>query len=60
MSNGLEKPIVKDSVEDAQGAEHEELLKGDEVREFRGLAARANYLSMDRPDMQFAAREVCR
>ena len=27
---------------------------------FRGSAARANYLSMDRPDCQFAAKEVCR
>ena len=27
---------------------------------FRALAARANYLSADRPDCQFAAKEVCR
>ena len=27
---------------------------------FRALAARANYLSQDRPDLQFAAKEVCR
>jgi len=27
---------------------------------FRGLAARANYLSADRPDCQFAAKETCR
>jgi len=27
---------------------------------FRGSAARANYLSMDRPDCQFGAKEVCR
>jgi histone deacetylase 1/2 len=27
---------------------------------FMGSAARANYLSMDRPDLQFGAKEVCR
>ena len=27
---------------------------------FRALAARANYLAADRPDCQFAAKEVCR
>ncbi len=27
---------------------------------FRGAAARANYLAADRPDCQFAAKEVCR
>ena len=27
---------------------------------FRGSAARANYLAADRPDCQFAAKEVCR
>jgi hypothetical protein len=27
---------------------------------FRGSAARANYLSMDRPDLQFGAKECCR
>ena len=27
---------------------------------FRGAAARANYLALDRPDLQFAAKEICR
>jgi hypothetical protein len=27
---------------------------------FRGIAARANYLAADRPDCQFAAKEICR
>ena len=27
---------------------------------FRAAAARANYLSQDRPDVQFAAKEICR
>ena len=31
-----------------------------EHTEFRGQAARANYRSADRVDLQFAAKEVCR
>jgi hypothetical protein len=29
-------------------------------RPYRGVAARANYLAADRPDLQHAAKEVCR
>ena len=28
--------------------------------EFRAIAARGNYLSQDRPDLQFVAKEICR
>ena len=37
-----------------------ELLIGDEVRQFRSTAARCNYVGLDRPDLQFAVKEVCR
>ena len=37
----------------------QELPVGEQSR-FRGVAARANYLAADRPDIQFAAKEVCR
>ena len=30
------------------------------LTEFRGLSARGNYLSADRVDIQFAAKEICR
>ena len=30
------------------------------AKEYRALAARANYLSLDRPDIQCAAKEACR
>ncbi len=43
----------------AQGAA-EELLSPSEARAFRGLAARLNYLAQDRPDVQYAAKEVSR
>ena len=35
-------------------------LEGTEATKFRALAARANYLAQDRPDIGFAAKEVCR
>ena len=35
-------------------------LSMDKQRPHRGVAARSNYLSADRPDMQHAAEEVCR
>ena len=40
--------------------EQEEELQADEAREFRGLAARANYLAQDDPSIQFPAKEICR
>ena len=38
---------------------NEELLPGDITR-FRALAARANYLAADRPDIMYAVKELCR
>eukprot|EP00969_Alexandrium_andersonii_P091539 4040444-Alexandrium_andersonii.AAC.1 len=35
-------------------------LQQREAGQYRALAARANYLSMDRPDLSFAAKECCR
>ena len=35
-------------------------LPAAKVSHFRGLAARANYLAADRPDIQYAAKEICR
>jgi hypothetical protein len=35
-------------------------LSFDKQRPYRGVAAQSNYLSADRPDMQHAAKEVCR
>ena len=36
------------------------LLQGVEARQYRELAARANYLAQDRIDIQFATKEICR
>ena len=35
-------------------------LADDKHTLFRGVSARCNYLAADRPDIQFAAKEVCR
>jgi len=35
-------------------------LSGEDATRFRALAARANYLALDRPDIQFPVKEVCR
>ena len=40
--------------------EDDQEVVGKEATQFRGLAARANYLSSDRADIQYATKEVCR
>ena len=35
-------------------------MQGEEATQYRALAARANYLSKDRVDIQLAAKEACR
>ena len=51
-------PGVKRSVEEIEG--DEPLTKEEDVTSYRALAARANYLSLDRADICFAAKECCR
>ena len=53
-SNGLEKPAVKEAVEDVGDLHWNEELDPSDARLFRALAARANYLSQDRADIQYA------
>jgi len=49
---------VKETKEEVVEVEVE--LESHVATEFRGLAARANNLSLDRPDIQFATKEICR
>ena len=44
----------------AQQAQDEQPLPESMFTKFRGWAARANYLAADRPDVLFAAKEMCR
>ena len=41
-------------------AYHSKLLPPEKMRPSRAIAARANYLAMDRPDIQYSAKEICR
>ena len=55
------KPVATPGVK----ASHEQIetdtpIDPDKVSHFRGLAARCNYLSQNRPDCQFSAKEICR
>ena len=50
--------IVRDH--DAEMVDGNVQLSEKEATTFRALAARANYLSLDRPDIQFATKEICR
>ena len=45
---------------DAEAVEASTPLGPEATHEYRALAARANFLSMDRPDLGFAAKECCR
>ena len=45
---------------DEEDGERDEPLLGEQATIFRGIAARLNYLSADRPDIQYATKEVCR
>ena len=56
-SKGCATPGVDQEAKEADGDVE---LEGEQVRCFRGLAARCNYLSTDRPDIQFAVKECCR
>ena len=51
-------PFVRETKEELAREDVE--LPADIATEFRGLAARANYLSLDRVDIQYATKEICR
>ena len=55
--NSVATPGVRGSFEQV---EHDEPLEDKFHTSFRAAAARANYLAADRPDCQFAAKEICR
>ncbi len=40
--------------------EDDDLLDNKDATSYRGLAARANYLAQDRPDLQYAVKEIAR
>jgi len=56
-SKGVTAPASRD--DNAEWDEVPELSKSD-AKWYRGVAARANYLGLDRPDLQYAVKEACR
>ena len=55
-SRSVDSPIEKD----APSEEGECKLEKEPASKFRRVAARLNYLATDRPDIQFAVKEICR
>ena len=47
---GIDEPLKEEDVE----------LSDWKLKAYRSLAARANYLSLDRPDIQYSVKELCR
>ena len=50
--------VDADTKQDVEGDAIE--LQGEEATAFRAMAAQCNYMSTDRPDLQFAVKEICR
>ena len=56
-ANGMATPGLKVN---SRQAKDENKLPESEFTRFRALSARASYLAADRPDVIFAAKEMCR
>ena len=64
-ADGKHRDAILEELGPASGADkmdepgdENELLK-DDVTSFRSVAARSNYLGMDRPDIQYGVKELC-
>ena len=53
------KPVSTPGSKEPAKEEPEEMTRADQTN-YRAMAARCNYLSLDRPDIQYASKEVCR
>ena len=58
-SKSCPTPGVDDKTDEPEGEELEP-LEGSEATNFRGIAARCNYLAVDRPEILFSVKECCR
>ncbi len=54
------KVMKTPGTQDQERAPEGDRLSHGETTRYRAVAARINYLSQDRPDIQFAAKELCR
>jgi hypothetical protein len=58
--NAVATPGVPEAVDEANRRLYSPELDRAEAARYRGLAARINYLSLDRPDIQYAAKNIRR
>ena len=59
--NSQEVKSVQTPGEDERvGRKRTERFNNQNASQFWALAARANYLALDRPDVQYAVKEICR
>ena len=58
-AKGVTTPGCKEDV-DKMLADMGKPLRPQEATQYRALAARLNYLAMDRPDIQYATKEIAR
>ena len=59
-SKGVDTPGIKEDEEEGEDDGDVPSPPREESTRFRGIAARANYLAADRPDIQFAVKEICK
>ena len=55
-AKAVNTPVVAEEKDALQARENSKPLKGAEATEYRALAARLNYLALDRMDLQYAAK----
>ena len=60
VTPGIDVEVKCTAWEDDEDEPEEDELPAEECTRFRGIAARCNYLQPDRPDIQYAVKEVCR
>ena len=58
--NAVSTPALADSSSAVEERANSPKMAGNEASSYRGLAARLNYLALDRPDLQFAATSASR
>ena len=58
-TKGRDCPISKADDQNVDGEDETELSK-EEASKFRRIAATANFLALDRTDIQYAVKEICR
>jgi len=59
-SKGRDAPCEREEIEKGEVEDMSAPLVPSEATKYRGVSALLNYLGQDRPDVQYAAKEICR